>query len=348
MTDRAVETNRVGFAVFVNPLGASADAVYHELGALAEAAEALGPYQTLWVTERHAGSPVPDPLLLSGLVAASTTTIGFGPLATLLGCHHPVRVAEQAAMAERLLGCGRLQLGVAAGFLPGDFALFSTPPSEARQRFTEGVEVLTLALSGRRFSYRGAQYCFEDAQLGLTPLSRPFPLWVACSSSAASFELAGRLGLHVAVNPWGSSDLAGGIACYRRARALHGHDPAAGRVVATVHAFVGSRREAEDRAWPALGRYLATAARIEGRPSVPERARLAPFMLFGPPPDLVDKIRALVDLGVTDVAVAPLFGELGLYTALGTLAAVAEEVVPAVGTPAPLVPALGTSRGGRA
>jgi alkanesulfonate monooxygenase SsuD/methylene tetrahydromethanopterin reductase-like flavin-dependent oxidoreductase (luciferase family) len=90
----------------------------------------------------------------------------------------------------------------------------------------ETIDVLKLAWTGDRFTYRGRYHDLVDLQVRPEPMQQPHPpLWLA-ATTAAPAERAGRHGLHLAA---ATPDPAV-YRTYRDALRAHGHDPAGARV----------------------------------------------------------------------------------------------------------------------
>jgi alkanesulfonate monooxygenase SsuD/methylene tetrahydromethanopterin reductase-like flavin-dependent oxidoreductase (luciferase family) len=100
-----------------------------------ELAERLG-YGSFWLPEHHFGDAgaIPAPLLLLAAVAARTTRLRIATTSFLLPVRHPIHVAEEVAVLDRLSG-GRVILGVGRGFRGALFTAFHVPAAEKRDRF---------------------------------------------------------------------------------------------------------------------------------------------------------------------------------------------------------------------
>jgi alkanesulfonate monooxygenase SsuD/methylene tetrahydromethanopterin reductase-like flavin-dependent oxidoreductase (luciferase family) len=130
-------------------------------------AEQLG-FHYFFLTEHHfqpeGAEFSPNPLLMGAAIATRTRRMRIGQLANILPWHHPLRLAEQAAMVDVLSG-GRLEFGVGRGAQPRETEVFgqvygSTSADEMRSRayYDECLEIITRAWTEPSFSYQGEFY----------------------------------------------------------------------------------------------------------------------------------------------------------------------------------------------
>src|SRR6266699_5308823 len=124
---------------------------YREIVDLVRLAETLG-FDSAWVSEHHGSGDGYMPSLLPTLAAfaAATDRIKLGTGVMLAPFHHPLRLAEDAAVVDLLSG-GRLILGLGLGWREEEFRMFGVPPSERVRRTSETIDILRLAWTGERF-----------------------------------------------------------------------------------------------------------------------------------------------------------------------------------------------------
>src|SRR6266540_5028118 len=171
---------------------------YAEMFDLIALAESLG-FDVAWLAEIHFGgafSLLANPLMAVPVIAQRTKRIRIGTAVTLLPLHHPLSCAEQAATADLLSG-GRLEFGVGRGSIPTQFHGFRVPVAENRARFDEALEIIRLAWTQPRFSYRGRFYEIEDIEVVPKPLQRPHPPIRVAVHTEESFGHIGDLGLPI-------------------------------------------------------------------------------------------------------------------------------------------------------
>ena len=171
----------------------------------AERAEALG-LDSFWLPEFHfdEGAPLPQPLLPLAAVAARTRRLRVGTGSYLLPIRHPVQVAEEVAVLDRL-SAGRVILGVGRGYRAGLFDAFGVVAKEKRDRFERALDAMVAAWAGEPVGWE------EDRPVRLVP--RPVqdphpPIWIAAFGPRA-LEQAGRLGLPYFASPIESMEALG-------------------------------------------------------------------------------------------------------------------------------------------
>ncbi len=171
---------------------------YSEMLDLMVLADALG-FDVAWLAEIHFGgafSLLSSPLMIAPVAAQRTRRIRIGTAVTLLPLHHPLSCAEQAATADLLSG-GRLEFGVGRGSIPTQFHGFGLPVAESRARFDEALEIIRLAWTRERFSYRGTFYQVENLAVVPKPVQRPHPPLRVAVHTPESFAHIGDRGLPI-------------------------------------------------------------------------------------------------------------------------------------------------------
>jgi alkanesulfonate monooxygenase SsuD/methylene tetrahydromethanopterin reductase-like flavin-dependent oxidoreductase (luciferase family) len=185
--------------VGLTPWRSDATGAADALTAQGEHAESLG-FASFWLPESHFGSrgALPQPLLLLAALAARTRTLKLGTTSYLLPVRHPLQIAEDVAVLDRL-SQGRVILGVGRGFRSDLFAAFDVPVREKRDRFQSALELMLRAWRGEPIATDGAGG--QPVRLAPLPVQQPHPpIWVAAFGPKA-VDQAGRLGLPYLASP---------------------------------------------------------------------------------------------------------------------------------------------------
>jgi alkanesulfonate monooxygenase SsuD/methylene tetrahydromethanopterin reductase-like flavin-dependent oxidoreductase (luciferase family) len=127
-------------------------------------AEKLG-FDAFFMTEHHfqpeGAEYSPNPLMTEMAIAALTKRIRLGQAANILTWHHPVRIAEQAAMLDVISG-GRVEFGMGRGYQPRETEVLggqmgATIQDQERNRayFEEAYEIILKCWTQDSFSHHG-------------------------------------------------------------------------------------------------------------------------------------------------------------------------------------------------
>jgi len=170
-------------------------------------------YNCFWLAEHHfqpeGTECIPNAILVGLHLAHRTRRLKIGCGFNITPMWHPLRLAEDFALADILTG-GRIVFGVGRGYHTREVETFGSPllDQEAnRELFEEQVEIIFKAFNNERFSHKGARYTLPPPvpyrgytldELTLVP--RPVNLPVECwqpiqSGSARALEFMARHGI---------------------------------------------------------------------------------------------------------------------------------------------------------
>jgi probable F420-dependent oxidoreductase len=167
-----------------SPLGH--EALYAAALDQVQAAEREG-YDWVNVTEHHVAADgyLPAMLAVLAAMAAVTERIRLSTGMLILTLHHPLRIAEEAAVVDVISG-GRLTLGIAVGYREVEFAAFGVDYATRGQRFRESIEIMQHAWSGEPFAYSGEIFEIPEVVARPRPVQRPgIPLWMGGTTPVA-------------------------------------------------------------------------------------------------------------------------------------------------------------------
>lgn len=139
------------FGIFFRLNDTQADPVrqYHDGLELIEFAENLG-LSSAWITSHHFRSDkgtIASPLVFLAAASQRTSRIRLGAGVVVVTLENPIRVAEDAAIADALAG-GRLQLGLGSGLEDWAFGPFGVDWDERLGVYADKVATLRSVLAG--------------------------------------------------------------------------------------------------------------------------------------------------------------------------------------------------------
>ena len=144
-------------------------------------------FDSAFMSEHHFldNEMLPSPFIALAFLAAATSKIRLGTGVLLMPLHNPLRVAEDAAVLDRISG-GRLILGIGQGYRPEEFKGYGRRLEDRRGLMREGAQLVRKLWTEEHVTHRGAYYQFEDATLLPQPVQHPGPpIWIAGRSDAA-------------------------------------------------------------------------------------------------------------------------------------------------------------------
>lgn len=112
-------------------------------------------FRAVTLSEHHGTEDayLPSPLVFAAAVAARTERIRIRVAALVAPLHDPLRIAEDAAVVDQL-SRGRLELVVANGYVPSEFAMFGKDLADRVPAVVETIRTLKAAWTGEPFEFR--------------------------------------------------------------------------------------------------------------------------------------------------------------------------------------------------
>ncbi|HEX6842481.1 MAG TPA: LLM class flavin-dependent oxidoreductase [Stellaceae bacterium] len=304
------------FHEFQRPPGASAETAFAQSFAQVDAAERWG-LDAMWLAELHFAperSVLASPLVLAAAIAQRTRRMKIGTAVQVLPLCHPLRLAEEAATVDQISE-GRLIFGVGRSGFPRTYEAYGVPYAESRERFAETLEIVKLAWTEERFSYRGKYFSYDNVALVPKPWQKPYPPIRIAATSPDTYAAIGALGhaAFVAARLGTLAELAPLVRSYRDAYKTAGHQ-GSGEVYLRVPVYVAeTEQQARDEPEASImnffryiGERVTESATLAGARSIEERAergqRLQTVnydearrdkMIVGTPASVIDRLMGL-------------------------------------------------------
>jgi alkanesulfonate monooxygenase SsuD/methylene tetrahydromethanopterin reductase-like flavin-dependent oxidoreductase (luciferase family) len=195
-------------------------------------------YYAMWTAEHHfqreGYEAFPNLIQLSLWLATQTRRLKFGCAFNILPMWHPVRLAEDYAMAD-IVTNGRVIMGVGRGYHTREVESFGAPLLDAaanRELFEEQFEVMLKCFNEEAFNHRGKYYTIppdvdyrgyrlRDITCVPRPVHLPVEIWMPIASGK-TIDFMARHDLKAMVTLNGEKILDDVVRAYRDACARHG------------------------------------------------------------------------------------------------------------------------------
>jgi alkanesulfonate monooxygenase SsuD/methylene tetrahydromethanopterin reductase-like flavin-dependent oxidoreductase (luciferase family) len=283
--------------------------VYAHKLRMAEAADRAGLHG--YFLAEHQGTPLSidaSPSVLLAAMFERTKRLRAGALTFCLPWYNPYRFYSEVCMLDHLSG-GRLELGVGRGVSPIESKIFGMQSIEqSRDAYRETLEVFFAATQSPVLNFTGKHYSYQDVELHVRPVQKPYPpLWFP-TSNKDSIEFTAKHGYNTAF----LGTIANCKAHYERYRELwqlHRHDPgrhnahvAEPYLAKTQHMVIADTEAEAERiglkAYETWAGHIHYLTRKAGRPDVhktePYAADSAQPLVTGTPKSVTQKLQALI------------------------------------------------------
>jgi alkanesulfonate monooxygenase SsuD/methylene tetrahydromethanopterin reductase-like flavin-dependent oxidoreductase (luciferase family) len=192
----------VKFSLFTEiqcPPGSSPTA---RLGEFMEQAELgdRGGFHTYWIAEIHCQpkfSLLSAPYVVLGAVAQRTKQLRLGVAVNTLPVHHPIQLAEEAAMLD-LVSNGRMDFAAGGGHPHSRaYECFGADHKSTHDVMAESLEVIRKAWSEPTLTFKGKFFDVPEVIVNPKPIQNPLPPFYMATSSLDGVEVGARLGINM-------------------------------------------------------------------------------------------------------------------------------------------------------
>ncbi len=241
--------------------------------------EGLG-FDEFWMAEHHFQPEgyecIPNLLMLSLYLAGQTERLRFGCGFNITPMWHPLRLAEDFAMAD-ILTDGRVIFGVGRGYHSREVETFDSPMLDGeanRELFEEQIEVVLKAFNEESFSHQGKHYRIpaqvpyrgyqlEKLTLVPRPLHLPVEIWQPLvSGTPRGIDFMAKKGIKALISNTPEPALAERMEMYQAASAGYGRKLKLGEDIALGYRFfiADTQEKAIEQARPYFEEAMKFAA----------------------------------------------------------------------------------------
>ena len=219
-------------------------------------------YYCMWTAEHHFQREgyecFPNLILLGVHLAGLTKRLKFGGAFNVVPMWHPLRLAEDFAMADIMTG-GRLIFGVGRGYHSREVETFGAPVIDNdanKELFEEQMEIIFKAFNEDSFSHKGKHYTIpadvpyrgyqlKELTLVPRPVTQPVDIWQPfVSANPRGVDFMAKMGIKplIANNPAAALDEK--LKMLQSARASYGKETVLGEDTALgVRSFIAENKE---------------------------------------------------------------------------------------------------------
>jgi len=203
----------------------------------AQLAERVGYRYFFFIEHQNAIFPcISSPAVYLTALARATRHIRIGAMIFQLPFHHPIRLAQDAAMIDHL-SKGRLEFAIGYGTRKGEFEPWKSDYQNRRAVGEEVMEIILKTWTERQVSYEGTYFNFNNALPQPLPYQQPIPVWIGAHSHT-SYDYAARKNFNVSQIFEVETHVAEKFAYFREAWAKQGHPGPRPRAALVRHVHV--------------------------------------------------------------------------------------------------------------
>ncbi|MHA3703179.1 LLM class F420-dependent oxidoreductase [Jatrophihabitans sp. YIM 134969] len=264
-----------------------------------------GPFESVWVYDHFHTVPVPseeathEAWTLMAALAATTSRVRLGQMCTCMGYRNPAYLAKVAATIDVISG-GRVEMGIGGGWYEHEWEAYGYGFPRAGVRLgmlDEGVQIMSQLWRDGTATFAGEHYRVDGAISRPLPLQPGgIPLWIAGGGEKVTLRIAARYARY--------TNFEGGIEGFaHKSKVLAEHCREVGRDYgeitrsANYNVVIGATEaDVRDRlTW--IHDHYAPLLPADRLATTDEQFASGP--LVGTPEQLVEKLRALQEAGMT-------------------------------------------------
>jgi alkanesulfonate monooxygenase SsuD/methylene tetrahydromethanopterin reductase-like flavin-dependent oxidoreductase (luciferase family) len=137
-----------------------------------------------------------SPSLYAVGAGARTKRMRVGPMGYIVPLYHPLRLAEEIAIVDQMLG-GRMELGLVPGINAEYFKPFGLDFAFRKSPTLEFVDYLRAAYGETQpFAFHGENHNTDSAEISVLPMQRPHPPMWMMSRDPPTLEFCAKHGIN--------------------------------------------------------------------------------------------------------------------------------------------------------